>query len=226
MSRRNKGLTLIEVLVASFILILLIWAVFMCLISLQRQYEAEILRTSTLLRMQECLDRMSKDMRESNNGLIRLATFNDANFTAGPQTVVVMPTGRSTANGSFIVTNGAAQWQAVIIFAPYWNTVTNTGEIRRYVATGAPAAYFTVGLPVNITVNATNIVLDGVNVPRNGTRVEQEHQVGYMTFCDRVDNLTLAQGASPATYDVDLRCRGNLQKVILMDMGTGSRGRN
>jgi hypothetical protein len=222
----RRGITLIEIMVASFILLLFLSAVFTAVMSLQRQYEIEIVRRTAFLRMQSCLDMMTTDMRESGVGLIYVANFNDVAFSTPAQTVVVMASARNTTDGKFVSLNASAVWQKVIIYAPYWNAALNEGEIRRYVASGVPAGYFAMGTAVNITVNATNILLDGFVVARDGTPVPQEHLVGFMKVLEKVDQMTMTANINPATVSASIRCKGNLIKSINMDMNTGSRGRN
>lgn len=222
----RRGITLIEIMVASFILMLFLSAVFTAVMSLQGQYEREIVRRTAFLRMQICLDMMTHDMRESGVGLIYVANFNDAAFPTQAQTVVVMASARNTADGKFVTVEASPVWQKVIVYAPYWNTELNEGEVRRYVATGAPAGYFAMGTAVNITVNATNILLDGFVIARDGTRVTQEYEIGFMKTLEKVDQMTMTANVNPPTVSAAIRCKGNLIKSINMDMNTGSRGRN
>ncbi len=225
--RATKGITLIEIMVAIFILMLFLSAVFMAVMSMQKQYESEVVRRTALLRMQSCLDIMQRDCRESGAGLVRVVSFNDTAFTTTTQNLILMPSARNITTGNFVSTNAAPVWQALIIYAPYFNTSSREGEIRRYVMTGAPAQYFALASVITVTVNATNIVLDGVNVARDGTRVEQEFQVGYMQVCNnKVEYFTAVSNANPPTVSASIRCRGDLQKIINMDMNTGFKGRN
>ena len=225
--RTRRALTMIELMVAMFILVLFLSAVFMAVMSVQRQYESEIVRRTALYRMQGCLDMMNRDVRETGSGLARVVSFNDTAFTTNAQTLVLMPSARNTTTGNFTTTNASAVWQSLIIYAPYYNAANRDGEIRRYVMTGAPAQYFTLGSTINVTVNATNIVLDGVNVARDGTKADLEYQVGYMQVCNnKVEYLTLTANPAPPTISASIRCRGDLVKIINMDMNSGFKGRN
>lgn len=233
MNHVKRGVTLVEIMISILVLSIFLFAVYTVLFATQRQYENEMSRRGQQMRLQMALDQLTADMREGSAGLVNKATFTDTAFGSNPQGIWCVPSARNTATGNFVTATANPVWQSLIVYAPFWNTNTNEGELRRYVVTNAPVQYFTLGSAVNITVNATNIVLDGVTVPRNGNGGVPTVQLwettgtsGWMRILEKVDLFTVTSFANPVTWTFDLRCKGGLAQTVTTGMDTGAKGRN
>jgi prepilin-type N-terminal cleavage/methylation domain-containing protein len=225
----SRGVTLIEIMISIAVLSIFLFAVYTVLFATQRQYEGEMARRFSQMRMQQALDQITADMREGSAGLVNKTTFTDTAFGSNPQGIWCIPSARNITTGNFVTATANPVWQSLIVYAPYWNTASNEGELRRYVVTNAPAQYFTLGAGVNITVNATNIVLDGVTVARNGNSgvaAVQTWNAGWMKVLERVDLFTVTSFSNPVTWTFDIRCKGGLAQTMTTGMDTGAKGRN
>ncbi len=163
----RRGMTLVEVAIASAIMVSVLGAVYLVLFSSTRMTEVELSLRNAQFQLQQRMDRIWAEMRESSQPLIRLQDFTDASMPSSKQTVVVMVSARN-ATDQFQVQYAQPVWQKLVVYAPYYNTTLKTGELHRYEVTPAPSQFTDPSVTPTISVTPTTLNLGSTSIARNG----------------------------------------------------------
>lgn len=210
----NRGLSLLEVLIAGAIMAVVFAVAYALVFSAARLSEAELALRDRQFKLHALEDALAAELRESSPMLIRATAFSDAAMPSSGQTVLTIVSARDALN-VFQVRNAAVVWQKVIVYAPYWDSVLNTGEIRRYELTPAPGAFTDATQTPAITVTATTLTLAGTPIPRSsGQRV----LLG-------VNRFVATNSSNSVTLDVALQGSA-IANSSTIDLQTGAAGRN
>lgn len=164
---KRRGMTLIEVMIASAIMVSVLAAVYLVLFSSTKMTESELSLRNAQFQLQDRMNRIWEEMRESSQALIRLQDFTDSSMPSGKQTVVAMVSARN-ATDQFQVQYAQPVWQKLVVYAPYYNPTLKTGELRRYEVTPAPAEFTDVSVTPVLSVDSTTLNLGSTSIARNG----------------------------------------------------------
>lgn len=209
----NRGMSLLEVVIAAAILAVLLGAVYVVVFASTTFGEKEISLRDAQFQLQVRMDQMSKELRESAQTLIRVKTFSDAKMPTAAQTVLVFVSARD-ANEQFMSENARAQWQKLVVYAPYYNEELKTGELRRYTLSPVPVEFTDEANPPAILVTATEIHLGSQTISRNG---------GERLFM-KFDFLKAEAGDNSISLELSIQGGTVLGKTV--DLGSEVKGRN
>jgi prepilin-type N-terminal cleavage/methylation domain-containing protein len=164
---RKRGFTLLEVVIAVAILAIVLSTLYLLLFASTKMSQQEMAVRDMQFQLQLMTDRLSQEMRESSQPLIRTQDFVDPAMPTGNQTLVVMVSARDAGN-TFMTGNAQPLWQKLVVYAPAWNAALNMGELRRYEVSPIPPEYLDVAFVPGIVVTAADIDLGSVTIARSG----------------------------------------------------------
>lgn len=214
MNRTNRGLTLLEVVIGSAIMAVVFAIGYAIVFSTAQLSESEMALRDRQLQLQGAEDLLASEIRESSGPLIRVAAFTDAQMPSPNQAVLVFPSARDASN-VFQVSNATISWQKIVVYAPYYDAVLQTGTIRRYEVTPAPTYFTDIAQNPTITVTATTLDLNGTIIQRSdGQRLAL-----------RVDYFKITQAGSRISIDMSLQGSAFV-KQMNVDLQSGAVGRN
>jgi prepilin-type N-terminal cleavage/methylation domain-containing protein len=210
----RKGLTLLEVIIASAIMAFMFAIGYALVASTASLSQSELSLRDRQLQLQTIEDMLASELRESSSGLIRSYAFNDTLMPSSSQTVLVFVSARNALN-QFQVLNARPQWQKIVLYAPYYDAALKTGELHRYEISPAPAAFTDVAIVPTVTVTATNLNVNGTLVARNGGQ----------RLAMNLDYFKVTVTGSQVALDFSMQ--GNaLVKQTNVDLQSGAVGRN
>lgn len=215
--RRDAGLSFIEVIVASMLLILVMGLTYALFLAGLGSYDTEVPIREAQLRLQHRLDQMTQEIREASNDFFWAGNFSDAAFANPAQAWVMHPDARD-AGGTPVVRNLQPVWQKAVLYAPYRHP-RDGGQLRKYIITPIPPSWTKAGTPINVTFTATTIDVNGVTVPREGGTVVLDSLSQFSATLNPGSNNSLTFGA---TLEVSV-ARG---KKALVSLSTAIRARN
>lgn len=211
---KSRGFSLLEVVIASAIFAVLVVALYSLLSASTRFTETELSLRHAQFQLQERMNQIWAEMRESSPSLIRVHSFADSAMPTQNQTLVVMVSARNAAN-QFQVEFAQPQWQKLVVYAPYFNTALNMGELRRYEVTPAPAEFTDPATTPTISVTSGTLELGSVSVPRGGgERVSMDF-----------DALIATQNGTWVTLNLSM-FRNTVVEKQSVDLQSGVKGRN
>lgn len=210
----KKGMTLLEVVIATAILALVMSTLYLLLFATTRSSTQEMILRDAQHQLQLRMDEITKDLRESKQSIIRVYDFNDPLMPTADQTVLVIPTARDVDN-NFQVVNATPSWQRVIVYAPRWNPDLKTGELRRYVIDPCPDEFKDEINAPAFTITADEITIGTAVIDRaSGDRL--------MTKLDY-----LKTGISGGNVSLDISVEGSaVVQIKNVDLQSGAKGRN
>ncbi|HOX05724.1 MAG TPA: type II secretion system protein [Planctomycetota bacterium] len=175
---RRAGFTLLEIIVAMSIFAIV---AVLTLGMLKRSAETasmDLIQTHTENQVQEAVDSIVRDLKETSPALCTFANFNDAQGRA--QTAICFPTARARASGAFQtesmgVISGRPVWQGAVVYA-----IGPDGVIFKYVDYSARA--YTGPLYVSaVTANDITVCMPDGTVTAVFSRVNRPAAGGPQT---------------------------------------------
>jgi prepilin-type N-terminal cleavage/methylation domain-containing protein len=134
--KRNAGFSLIEVMVAMTIFAMVMALTMVILKWSVEEAGMDLVQTYTENQVQDAVDSIVKDLKETSPALCTFKNFNDAQGRI--QTAICFPTARVRGTDVFKVDNsgtvaGRPVWQGVIVYCIVPNTGQTNGSIYKYV---------------------------------------------------------------------------------------------
>jgi prepilin-type N-terminal cleavage/methylation domain-containing protein len=134
--RRRPGFTLIEVMVAMTIFALVMSLTLGILKWSVEQAGMDIIQTYSENQIQDAVDKIVRDLKETSPALCTFMNYNDAQGRV--QTAFCFPTARARASDEFQVASGGVVsgrplWQGVIVYCMAPNRGQTNGTIFKYV---------------------------------------------------------------------------------------------
>lgn len=210
----KRGMTLLEVVIATAILALVLSTLYLLLFATSRSSSQEMILRDAQHQLQLRTDEISRDLRESKQSIIRTYDFADPAFATTDQTVLVIPSARD-ADNNFQVINATPSWERVIIYAPYYNAQLKTGELRKYVLDPCPEEFKDEINAPAFSSTADQLFIGSAVIERSGGE-------RLMTKLDY-----LKAGISGNSVSLDLSVEGNaVVNIKSVDMQSSAKGRN
>ena len=211
---KSRGFSLLEVVISAAILAVVLGALYSLLLASTRMTETEMSLRNAQFQLQERMNQISSEMRESSPSLVRLYAFSDPQMATTAQTLIAMVSARNGAD-EFQVSFAQPQWQKLVVYAPVFNSVLNVGELRRYEITPVPPEFTDPAVAPAISVTTETLELGSVSLSRNlGERV-----------CLDFDSLTVTQNGTWFSLNLSL-FRNTVVEKKSVDLQSGVKGRN
>lgn len=169
----RRGLTLLEVVIASIIFTALAFAIYTVLFASQTMHQREIDLRDSQYSEQAALDQISRELLETNPALIRVVEFQEGPtvpFSATPasptQAVLAFPSAMGPKDptkpqlGEERKINPLTRlpaWQKLVVYAPLFNPSTQRGALYRYELNPIPSGFDSETAFPAITVSADSI---------------------------------------------------------------------
>ena len=176
--RDRAGFTLLEVIIASIIFALLIVMTMSLLSHSLSTAEMDILQTHVENQVQDAVDVVVQDLKETSPRLRTTYAFAEGGFT---QTAICFPTARNQATGAFIYKKGTVVqsspvWQAMEIVCYVKNPNRNDGWVYKYFDYSTTRNYAN---PVTVTsITSSQIRLsDNTTISRLGALAGNQKRV-------------------------------------------------
>ena len=96
---KPRGMSLLEIVIASAILIVVLGTMYLVLFATTSLSEKELALRDAEFQLQVRMDQMAKELRESSQPLIRVYAFTDPAMPTTAQTLVAMPSAPNRASG-------------------------------------------------------------------------------------------------------------------------------
>jgi len=173
---RNRGHSLVELLVAVSALLLLVGALHSVATSSERLVQDCAPTHSERWQLHVSLSRMTDEIRESRQGLIRVfAGLLPDPELADADAVLAFPSARDPRSGAFLLDGSEPDWKWLIVYAAFLHTSARRPALGRYsvaIPDGVLKRYLAGSGGLRARVEGGEIVLaDGaseVRVPRSG----------------------------------------------------------
>ncbi|GEM_PF-3140194 len=213
-----RGLTLLEVLIATAILAVVFSVVYMVVFASTGMGEKEMALRDAQFQLHLRMDQVSKEMRESSQTLVRVQAFNDPKMPTTAQTVLVILSARDQ-NEQFQVVNARPQWQKLVVYASVYDDALKTGVLRRYVVSPVPEEFLDEeASPPTVAVTPTEIQLGTVSV----TAIARNTGDRLLT---KFDYLKAEKNGNSVAFELSVQ-GGSILGSRTIDLGSEVKGRN
>lgn len=208
--RKRSGFTLLEVVIAMGIFIVATIILFSLFAASDKTYQQEAELRPAQFQLQQMMDRLTREIRESSQSLVRTLTYTDLLLPTNTQTLVIFPSARDATDG-FNTNNAQAVWQKVVVYCAYYDAASANAQLRRYeVYTPFDGAFLSAAATPTMNVTATNLVLGTMTIPRNsGTILSRDFDHLFQTLTPPPDNKPIYEMAlvktTPLSRQVTLK---------------------
>jgi prepilin-type N-terminal cleavage/methylation domain-containing protein len=125
MTPKNKGMTLIEVMIASVLTVILTGAAILVFTASESLSTTELALRDSEYQAQRATDQLVAEITESDQAAVKLnlanSPFNDPRFTPPSQRVIVIPSARDPLTNIFASGgDGRPDWKRLVVYAPYF----------------------------------------------------------------------------------------------------------
>lgn len=169
--RRESGLTLLEVLIATTLLAVLLLLCLDITATATKSSSTATALTDAQIILHTQMESIFAELLEANPAYVWTATFADPLISGQTRQAIIFLTARRQDN-SFQIVNGVPSWQSIIVYCPFTSVEADGSilhQLKRYVYLSVPSLYTGDGFTLTFAATASTLTLpQGVTFSRDG----------------------------------------------------------